>query len=124
MMQILDISLFSLLFSACSAAVYPFNQEFEQISRSASDHDLSSRSDSFETAQLSISSTKSQPQFSPKPYYLKRSDLTEFKRDLLIDRPLTVILAEEEQKQKQQLKPKKQKNNENFETCSQVCAIS
>ena len=115
-MRTLIISLFSLV-SACFAAVHQFDQNFEQISRSsssASNRDIPSRSGSFETAQLSIISTKTQ--FSPKSSYLKRSDLTEYRRYLLLDRPVSVFL--EEEAKKQQLKAK------NSEGSTQICKIS
>ena len=115
-MRTLIISLFSLV-SACFAAVNQLNQNSEQISRSstsASNRDLPSRSCSFETAQLSIISAKTH--FSPKSSYSKQSDMTEYRRDLLLDRPVSFFL--EEEAKKQQLKTK---NPEGF---TQVCEIS
>jgi Skp family chaperone for outer membrane proteins len=135
-MRTLIFSLF-LLFSTCSAAVHPSNENTARILRSDAFHELSRRS----TGQITIDSDKTELA-SSKTSYLKRSDLSKHQRELILNRHPYVVIAEElkkqqqqqEQKQQQQeqeqqkrLKPKVQKRyqkNEIVDPCSQICKIS
>lgn len=127
-------SLVLFLISSCYAAVHPTTENDDQILRSNSYDELSSRS----TAQMPTYYDKTEF-FSTKRPYSKRSDLSEYQRDLVLGRHPSYFTAEDDeygtrkQQQLQQLKNQKLKprrkqgrkeDNENNDNCSGVCSIS
>lgn len=118
---------FSLIFSACSAAVHPSIETNERIPRSNSFDELSSRS----ITQMTVYSGKTKF-FSTKRPYSKRPELTEYQRDLVLGPHPSALIDAEGTKKSQQLKqlknqqlmPRRKQKRDDNDLCTGVCSIS